>query len=907
MHGFETWNLEFIDKQYQLWKKTPEALPRDWQIFFTGFDLSCDAPPASEEGDCTEDQSLRQTRVEALTYRYRDLGHLLSCLDPLVACPTDHPLLSPDAFGLSADDLERSFYTNLFPGKRQAALRDIIKALKETYCRSIGVEYMHLQDPGERQWLQSQMEPMRNRPNFSAAEKRRILEKLHHCNEFEAFLNKQYPGQTRFSLEGADVVIPVLDFLLSLAAENGCKEVILGMAHRGRLNVQANVLHKSYEDIFCEFEGTYNPADAVGTGDVKYHKGYIADIVTSAGKNLRVALISNPSHLETVDPVVQGCARARQEMRTDDASEHRVIPLLLHGDAAFAGQGVVAEVLNMSQLEGYRTGGTLHIVINNQIGYTTLPEDARSTRYSTDVAKMLMVPIFHVHGENPEAALHVIRIACDYRMRFAKDVVVDIVCFRRYGHNEGDEPYFTQPGMYDRIKDRSPLARIYEAQLLQDGIIRREEIDAVTSGIAQCLDLGHQSAKKATCQLPPALFFENWDTYHGRFSHGPIPTGVKMKQLVLLSEKVNAVPPDFAVHPKLQRVMDRRKDILAAKDGVDWAFAETLAFASLLTDGVPIRLSGQDCRRGTFSQRHSYLTDIHSGNQFVPLNHLSDTQAPFSCFNSLLSEAGVLGFEYGYALARPECLTLWEAQFGDFINNAQSIVDLYIASGESKWQRLCGLVLLLPHGMEGMGPEHSSARPERFLQLCADENLLVCQPTTPAQYFHLLRRQAKASFRKPLVVLTPKSLMRHPKVVSSFSDMSNSGFQAVLDDPKPSADATHLLFCSGKIFYELLAEREKSAHHNLDIIRIEQLYPFPEAELKKILAKYPNAVSRHWVQDEPENMGAWFFIRHRLQAIVNDKVGYIGRKPSPSPATGLPPVYRKEQAAILKAVTNLGR
>jgi 2-oxoglutarate dehydrogenase E1 component len=897
MQGFETWNAEFIDAQYKIWKETPDALPRDWQLFFQGFDLSGGQPPtAGAAGD--EEQLLRQIRVETLIHRYRDLGHLLSCLDPLVACPTDHPLLTLSAFEFTPADMDRSFYTDLFPGKRQAGLKEILSALKETYCRSIGVEYMHLQDPAERKWLQERMELGRNRPKLDAAEKLRILEKLHHSTIFETFLNKKYPGQTRFSLEGADALIPTLDYLLTHAGESGCREVILGMPHRGRLNVQANVLHKSFEDIFCEFEGTYDPDDIIGAGDVKYHKGYVADINTPTGKTIRVVLINNPSHLEAVDPVVEGLARARQEILRD-ADHRQVIPLLIHGDAAFAGQGIVAEVFNMSQLEGYRTGGTVHIVVNNQIGYTTLPEDARSTRYSTDIAKMLMVPIFHVHGESPEAAAHVIKIACDYRMRFAKDVVVDITCFRRYGHNEGDEPYFTQPGMYGRIKTRPPLSRLYADLLIREGILDQKASGKIAAGIDQCLELGHQSAKKATCPMPPIRFYENWEGYHGRFSFEPVKTAIPLKNILSFAEKLNTIPPDFVVHPKILRLQENRAKAIQKKAGIDWAFAEALAFASLLAEGAPVRLSGQDCRRGTFSQRHAVLTHMESETHYTPLNHLFEDQALFSCYNSLLSEAGVLGFEYGYSLARPEGITLWEAQFGDFANGAQGIIDLFIASGESKWQRLSNLVLLLPHGYEGMGPEHSSGRLERFLQLCAEDNLQVCNLTTPAQYFHLLRRQVKAGFRKPLVIMTPKSLMRHPDAVSPFSDLTDGGFQAVLDDPNRPQKVKQVIFCSGKIFYELMTRRSELKQNQTAILRMEQFHPFPSQQVKDIISAFPKPILWDWVQEEPENMGAWQFVRPRLEEIVGEKFFYIGRKASASPATGLSRIFRQEQTAIM--------
>ncbi len=896
----ETWNADYLDKQYELWKKDPEALSSDWNNFFKGFELATDGK--GPDGACTEDQALVQARIETLVHRYRDIGHLLSCLDPLVSCSTEHPLLDLPAFGLSVEDLDREFYTDLFPERGRATLKEIMGALRETYCREIGVEYMHLQDPEERAWLQERMEPERNRPDLSADQRRRILEKLCQSELFESFLNRKYPGQTRFSLEGADVVIPVLDALVDHAGNLGVKEIILGMSHRGRLNVQANVLLKSYDEIFCEFESTYDPTSIHGSGDVKYHKGYLADIDTPGGKAMRVALMSNPSHLESVDPVVEGFAHARQ-VQLNDQDQNRVMPVLLHGDAAFAGQGIVCEVLNMSRLDGYRTGGTIHVVVNNQIGYTTLPENARSTRYATDVAKMLMVPIFHVHGENPDAAVHVIRLACDYRMRFQKDVVIDLVCFRRYGHNEGDEPYFTQPMMYDRIRSRPPLYKLYLSLLESEGVATDEDAEKIQAGITDCLEAAFDTAKKATCSLPEDRFYDEWKGFQSDYTFSKVKTGVPLRTLKALGEKLNRVPEGFSLHRTLRRLLDRRAKMIAGKEGIDWAWAETLAFGLLLTEGIPVRLSGQDSRRGTFSQRHSVLTDQKTGEFFEPLNHLSGDQAPFECYNSLLSEVGVLGFEYGCSLARPEGLTLWEAQFGDFSNGAQTVIDLYLAGGESKWRRLSGLTLLLPHGYEGLGPEHSSARPERFLQLCAEENLQVCQPSTPAQYFHLLRRQAKAGYRKPLVIFTPKSLMRHPEVVSSPSDLSRDTFDPVLNDPDPPDRPKKVIFCSGKIYYELLARRRQVKANIPALVRIEQYYPFPKERLREVIESFQGVKTWLWVQEEPENMGAGWFIRPQLEKLVGKPVGYVGRDAAAAPAPGISAIYRQQQNEIVdKAV-----
>ncbi len=897
----ETWNADYIDSQYALWKKDPSLVSTDWQYFFKGAELAGEPAresPDADKGACTEDQALRQGRVEHLTYRYRDLGHLLACLDPLASCPTEHPLLALSTVGLTPDDLSASFHTDLFPGRPRSPLKEILRVLRETYCRSIGVEYMHIQDPEERKWLQERMESTRNRPQLTNDARLRIHDKLCQSHLFESFLNRKYPGQTRFSLEGAEVLIPMLDALTDRLSAMAADEVILGMPHRGRLNVQTNILMKSYEEVFCEFESTYDPDSIVGAGDVKYHKGYVADIETRNGRTLRVALMSNPSHLESVNPVVEGFARARQT-RTEDRRRNRVVPLLLHGDAAFAGQGIVAEVLNMSQLAGYRTGGTIHLVVNNQIGYTTLPENARSTRYATDAAKMLMVPVFHVHGENPEAAVHTIHMACDYRMRFNKDVVIDLVCFRRYGHNEGDEPYFTQPLMYDRIKSRPALKTLHRKTLIDDGVLTEKAAEKIDAGIAECLEQAHSAAKKTACALPADHFYEGWEQISGDYSFAPVNTTVSQEIISTVAEKLLALPEKFTLHRTLQRLYDRRRAMRTGKEGVDWAFAEALAFATLVMEKIPVRLSGQDSRRGTFSQRHAVVTDQETGAQWEAINHLADGQARFTCYNSLLSESGVLGFEYGYSLSHPGALVLWEAQFGDFANGAQTIIDLYIAAGQSKWQRLSGLVMLLPHGYEGMGPEHSSARLERFLQLAAEENIQILQPTTPVQYFHMLRRQARAGYRKPMVVMTPKSLMRLPAAVSDIADFSKGGFAPVLADPAPPPRPKTVILCSGKLYYELAARRLRIKGDGPAIVRLEQLYPFPESQLKKCLSPFTTAKTWLWAQEEPENMGAWRFVKPHIEAVVKAPLAYIGREAAASPATGLPGVYRQQQAAIL--------
>ncbi len=895
-------DADYIEEQYGWWKSDPGKVSRDWHYFFQGFELGHAKAPEAAPPD-NEKQGVKQSRAESLIYRYRDLGHLLACLDPLVACPTDHPLLALSAFDLSENDLDNAFHAPWLSKSGNASLREIIQALKETYCRSIGVEYMHIQDPSERQWLQDRMEPVRNKSELDVETKSRILQKLYQAALFEQFLNKKYLGQTRFSLEGADVVIPLLDCLLRQAAKQGCGEIILGMSHRGRLNVQAHVLERPYEDIFSEFESCYDPENLVGSGDVKYHNGYLADITTPEGSDLRLYMVNNPSHLESVNPTVEGFTRARQDLSAQGARQ-RVMPLLIHGDASFSGQGIVTETLNMSQLKGYSTGGTIHIIINNQIGYTTLPDDARSTRYATDPAKMLMIPIFHVHGEDPEAVIHATRTACDYRMTFGKDVVIDVVCYRRYGHNEGDEPYFTQPQMYQRIRERDPLFKIYGNSLSESGIIEKAETEQIETRINRKLDDAYQAIHGTECPFPLTRFYENWDGFTGRYSHVSLETGVNKRILVSIARNLNTLPEGFAPHPKLEKILKSRLDAVVNGKGIDWANAEALAFGSLLLEGFPIRLSGQDSGRGTFSQRHSVLTDTNTGNRYIPLNALGENQAAYTVYDSLLSEAGVLGFEYGYSLAQPNGLVLWEAQFGDFANNAQAVIDLYIASGETKWQRLSGLVMLLPHGFEGLGPEHSSARVERFLQLCAHDNIQICNATTPAQYFHLLRRQIKQKYRKPLVILTPKSLLRHPLAVSGLNELTSGFFKEVLEDSDGAKSPKRILLCSGKTYYDLLRQRQDTKASHIVILRLEQLYPFPEEQLAQSIKSYEKSAEWCWVQEEPENMGGWRFLRPLLESVIGKSVSYIGREPASSPATGFPNIYKEEQAAIVEEAMN---
>jgi 2-oxoglutarate dehydrogenase E1 component len=900
----KTYSASLIEDQYEKWKNAPDSVSKEWRFFFEGFELG-----RGSEGiaGATEASSVpsKHASVERLLYRYRDIGHLLACLDPLTVCPTSHPLLDLSQFGLDPSNLNQRI-PNRFKGLEQATLQELITALKETYCRSIGVEYLHLQDPTERKWLQERMEKNRNRPNLGKDAQIRIFQRLHHAALFESLLNKKYPAQTRFSLEGAEALISTLDALVLHAAGQGCSDIVYGMAHRGRLNVLVNILQKSYLEVFQEFSNSYDPDSIVGAGDVKYHNGYLSEVTLPGNRKVRMSLINNPSHLESVDPVMEGVARGLQELR-DQQTKSRVLPVLIHGDAAFAGQGVVMETLNFSQLEGYETQGTIHIVINNQIGYTTLPENARSTRYSTDVAKMLMIPIFHVHGENPEALVHVVKLAYDYRLAFKKDVVIDFVCYRRHGHNEGDEPYFTQPDMYQRIKSRPPIHKLYAEELVQAGIINQEDGEKISAETNQCLEDQFAAEQTSDRVYTKPRFYDVWGDYTAEYSHKIVKTGVNKKNLVALGGKLSEAPEGFMVHPKLVRILKKRWDSIQKGENIDWANGEALAFATLAAEGKHVRLSGQDCARGTFSQRHALLFDHKTGDPYSPIESVAKDAGRFEVFNSPLSETGILGFEYGYTMVQPDRLVMWEAQFGDFVNSAQTIIDLYIAAGESKWQRLSGLVMLLPHGFEGMGPEHSSARLERFLQLCADNNLIVAYPTTPAQYFHLLRRQVHARYRKPLIVMTPKSLLRNPLAVSKISDFTVGGFKEIIIDPLPKGKIKRVIFTSGKLYYELQQAIVQNKVKNIALVRMEQFYPFPEDLLRQFISKNKSVKDWCWVQEEPRNMGGYRFVKERLEELSGNPLQYIGRADSSSPATGFVNIFRKQQADIIEQAVNTNR
>ena len=846
----------------------------------------------------------KHARVLRLIHSYRARGHRVAETDPLGGSERYFPELDPAHYGFGDADLDRAFIAGDLPGGPVQTLREILVRLRDTYCRAVGVEYTHVQDPGRKQWLQRRMEEGRNETPLSADDRLRILEKLSAAELFERFLHTKFLGQKRFSLEGAESLIPLLDTLVEAAPDHGIHELVLGMAHRGRLNVLSNFLGKSLESIFSEFEDSTPGGSPFGSGDVKYHKGYSNDRRTREGARVHLSLTANPSHLEAVDPVVEGRARAKQNRIGDRAGE-RIVPILVHGDAAFAGQGIVAETLNLSHLEGYSTGGTIHVVVDNQIGFTTTPAEARSTLYCTDVAKMIQAPIFHVNGDRPEAVVHCVLLALAYRQRFGDDVVIDMVCYRRHGHNEGDEPSFTQPILYEKIRRTPPVREQYTERLVRRGLLSDEDVQRISE------DLGAQlrQALQVIQTRPPEPDepYEPrgpWTGFRRERPEEPPATGVPVERLAQIAEGLAAVPPEFEVHPKIAQLLARRRKAVANGGPIDWALAEALAFGSLVVEGTPVRLSGQDSSRGTFNQRHAVLVDQGTGREWISLDHLTSTQARFEVWDSHLSEAAVLGFEYGYSLADPSTLTLWEAQFGDFANGAQVIIDQFITAAHAKWQRMSGLVLLLPHGYEGQGPEHSSARVERFLQLCAEDNLQVVHCTTPAQYFHVLRRQMRRAYRAPLVLFTPKSLLRAPFARSDVADLGAGSFEPVLAD-EAAERATRVLLCTGKVYYDLVARRAElsdEAAGRVAIVRIEQVYPWPGEELERALARHPDAQRIVWVQEEPENMGAWSFVRERLRRASGGlEPAYAGRAASASPAVGSSRLHRTEQAALVEA------
>ena len=882
---------QWLEEQYRLWSTDPSQVSPDWQAFFEGFDLARQAPATDR------DLAAKNSAVDSLIYRYRDLGHLISATDPLSPAGEEHPELNLAAFGLTEADLDRTFFPLRFP-EQSATLRDIIALLRETYCGEIGVEFMHIQDPVKRDWLKRRMEGNRNRPEFNHEAQLHILEKLQEATLFEQFLHRKFLGQKRFSLEGGEVIIPVLSHLVEQAGERGVSDLIMGMAHRGRLNVLANIFRKPLENIFAEFQDNLELA-FVGDGDVKYHKGYSADLSLPHGHNIHLSLAANPSHLEAVDPVVIGRCRARHT-GYGPGGKKRVLPVLIHGDAAFAGQGLVAEVLNLSRIDGYQTGGTFHLVVNNQIGFTTSPAHARSTLYATDVAKMLMVPIFHANGENPEAAAYAAGLALEYRQEFGDDVVLEVICYRRHGHNEGDEPFFTQPLMYEKIRQKPPLHEIYAERLLSGGF-EAKEVAASADRISQRLEESLNGEPKPQTDVG---FQAKWTGIQREYSPGNPDTGVAAETLKKLAVRLATLPGSFNAHPKIARLLKRREECVLGGEGIDWANAEALAFASLLAENIPVRLSGQDSRRGTFNQRHSTLVDQKNGQFYVPLAFLQKGQAAIQIYNSMLSEAAVLGLEYGYSLETPHGLTIWEAQFGDFANGAQVIIDQFIGTSGTKWDRSSGLVMFLPHGYEGQGPEHSSARIERYMNLCAGNNLQVTYPSSPAQLFHLLRRQCKVPYRRPLIVFTPKSLLRLPACSSTLEDLSQGTFQAIIPCPLPVKQVETLLICCGKIYYELLAALEAAGRNDVGLMRIEQLYPLDQEVLQEELARFGKTKRIAWVQEEPKNMGAWPHLHTSLARALGAEMEYVGRRPASAPAVGSHRRHLEEQKQIIDTALN---
>ncbi len=891
----------YLETLYQQWQEDTASVDESWQLFFQGFDL------ASCPRSCVAAaQAADQSRVASLIYNYRDQGHRLADINPLSTPPPSIADLELSAFGFEPSDLDRVFDTGHLSSSGRATLREILQILRDAYCGHLAVEYLHIQDVTVRRWLQEQIEIPGKRPRFDHEGKLAILKGLVDAELFESFVQGHYLGQKRFSVEGAETLIPMLRGLTELAPALEVEEIVLAMAHRGRLNVLANLLQKSYASIFSEFEDNFLPGSVSGDGDVKYHKGYGSVLTNRAGQRIKLSLSANPSHLEAVGPVALGRARAKQNQRQYVAGGGKVLPVLIHGDAAFAGQGIVAETLNLSRLEGYRVGGTLHIVLNNQIGFTTLPGQSRSSRYVTDVAKMVGAPVFHVNGEFPQAAVHATNLALRFRQIFHRDVVVDLLCYRRHGHSEVDEPAFTQPVLYQEIQKRSPVRQLYVQQLVAAGDLSQDEADEISEQAKRRLTQAHEQAKNGQPEVAETPFGGKWEGLDQDFSFAPVVTAVSQAVLTEVAQALARVPEDFELHRKIAKSIPVRAQAVEQGESADWSMAEALAFGSLLLEEIPVRLSGQDSERGTFSQRHAVWRDMKSATVHVPLNHIRESQARIRVFNSPLSEASVLGFEYGYSLAEPHMLLLWEAQFGDFANGAQVIIDQFLVAAQSKWQRASGLVLLLPHGHEGQGPEHSNAYLERYLIAGAEDNIQVCNPSTPAQYFHVLRRQMKRPFRRPLVLMTPKSLLRHKQVVSPMADFSQGSFQEILDDPKGSDGRGRLVLCSGKIYYDLLAAREAAKIEGVALVRIEQLYPFHQDLARERLQKYQAADSIVWAQEEPENRGAYRHLRPELQSLFPDQaVHYVGRKASASPAVGSLRKHRQEQERIVSEA--LGR
>ncbi len=926
-------NAAYVEELYERYLRDPSGIPQEWRDYFEKLPQvdggGVDVPHAPirerfvlqarqrhsalpvQASAVASDHERKQVQVLRLISAFRIRGHQKATIDPLGIMKRDSfPDLSLEYHGLSNADLDTEFQSStLFIGKEYAPLKEIIDTLTATYCGSVGVEYMHIANTEERRWFQSRMESVRGLPAIGVDAKLHLLERLTAAEGLEKYLGTKFPGTKRFGLEGGESLIPMLDEMIQRAGSYGAKEIVIGMAHRGRLNVLVNILGKNPGELFEEFEGK-NQVDR-GSGDVKYHQGFSSNVMTPSGE-VHLALAFNPSHLEIVSPVVEGSVRARQDRRSDTKG-NLVVPIALHGDAAFAGQGVVMETLQMSQTRAYRTGGTIHIVVNNQVGFTTSRrEDARSTEYSTDVAKIVGAPILHVNGDDPEAVYFVTKLALDYRMEFGKDVVIDLVCYRRRGHNEADEPSATQPMMYQVIKSHTTTRDLYTAQLQEEGVLTAEDDKRLVDTYRSALDNG-EHVVKALVKEPNKELFVDWAPYLGHEWTARHDTRVALGTLQTLGQKLSEFPEGFVLQRQVSKIVDDRRKMVAGALPINWGCAEVLAYATLLMEGHPVRITGQDVGRGTFSHRHAVFHNQKDGTSIAPLAHLAEDQPRFQLWDSLLSEEAVLAFEYGYSTTTPNALVIWEAQFGDFANGAQVVIDQFITSGEHKWGRLCGLTMLLPHGYEGQGPEHSSARLERYLQLCAQHNIQVCVPTTPAQVFHMLRRQVLRPLRKPLIAFTPKSLLRHKQAVSTLEELAEGSFQTIipeLDEHDPSA-IKRLVMCSGKVFYDLLDKKRSDQIEDTVIIRIEQLYPFPQDDLDSLITRYPNLERVVWCQEEPMNQGAWYCSQHHLRRSVaahankSLTLSYAGREGSAAPACGYMSVHVEEQQQLVEDAFNI--
>jgi len=918
----------FIESVYEAWLEDPASVSEAWADYFKATSGASDAPSHQQMLEKMQRQGRMQTRAMQSTaepfalhhdvefpsralyliHAYRVHGHLHADLDPLKLNPRKpSPELQLSYYGLKESDLDTEFPTGDLAGPKVLPLREIEAVLKQTYCGSIGPEFMHITDSARKHWLQERLERVRSTPKFDDDTRRHIFNRVMKAEEFERFLHTRYAGQKRFSLEGGESLIPTLDALVQLAGAKGVKEIILGMAHRGRLNVLANIMDKASTDIFAEFEGARFEDAELGAGDVKYHMGFSSDVRTPGGV-VHLSLGFNPSHLEIITPVALGSVRARQCRRKDN-ERREVMSVLVHGDAAFAGQGVVAESLNLSKLGGFRTGGTIHLVVNNQIGFTVNPFDARSTTYCTDIAKMVQAPILHVNGDDPEACCLAVEIAVEYRRQFREDIVIDLICYRRHGHNETDSPAVTQPVMYRRIDEHPTLLQVYRKKLVDEGVITDADADEVVKWYRDCMDEMRRNPERPA-PAPVNSLQGRWEGYQRRADAEP-KTAVPKKRLSELARLAHDVPPDFTLHPLVQKIYDNRIQMMDGQQPIDWGCAETMAYASLVAEGGWVRLSGQDSGRGTFFHRHVIVYDQKTGKKYVPLKKVSEGGiANFLVVDSMLSEEAVLGFEYGYSVAEPRALVIWEAQYGDFANNAQVVIDQFIAAGETKWQRMSGITLWLPHGYEGQGAEHSSARLERYLQLCAENNMQVVYPTTPAQLFHLLRRQYQIDIRKPLIIMTPKSMLRQKLSFSTLDELSSGKFLSVLGESDEAVDADRVkrvVLCSGKIYYDILSARMEHEIDDIAIVRVERLYPFPSGRLKKQTALYPNAAEVVWVQEEPKNQGAWYQIKHHLKRCLlqGQKIQFVSRPASAAPAVGSAKRHAEEQKRVVDKAIGL--